>query len=137
MANAYSVRARKVAYDTYKTLGLDDKRIHEGLYVNVAGPAFESPAEARFFRQIGGDVVGMSTVGEVTVARHCGMEVLGISLVTNRVAQNWDEDVVRPRPGSKLESKPVEEANHAEVLEMAQERAQVLGIWVESIVQRL
>jgi purine-nucleoside phosphorylase len=58
-------------------------RIHEGVYAMVAGPNFETPAEIRFLRAIGADVVGMSTVPEVLVARHAGMRVLGISCISN------------------------------------------------------
>jgi purine-nucleoside phosphorylase len=62
---------------------LPDVTLHEGIYTMVTGPHFETPAELRFLRTIGSDAVGMSTVPEVLVARHMGMRVLGISLITN------------------------------------------------------
>jgi purine-nucleoside phosphorylase len=62
---------------------LTDVTLHEGIYTMVTGPNFETPAELRFLRTIGSDAVGMSTVPEVLVARHMGMRVLGISLITN------------------------------------------------------
>ncbi|WP_376794948.1 purine-nucleoside phosphorylase [Thermogemmatispora sp.] len=68
---------RKVAGD------IPTLRLHEGVYVMVSGPSYETPAELRFLRQIGGDAVGMSTVSEVIVARHMGLRVLGLSLITN------------------------------------------------------
>lgn len=58
-------------------------RLHEGVYIGVSGPSFETPAEYRFFHTIGGDAVGMSTVPEVIVANHAGMKVFGISVITN------------------------------------------------------
>lgn len=58
-------------------------RIVEGVYVGVCGPTFETPAEYRYFRIIGGDAVGMSTVPEVIVARHCGIRVFGMSVITD------------------------------------------------------
>jgi purine-nucleoside phosphorylase len=68
--------------------------LHEGIYTMVAGPSFETSAELRFLRIIGTDAVGMSTVPEVIVARHMGMRVLGISLITN-MATGEETEVVK------------------------------------------
>ncbi len=67
-------------------------RLREGIYICLAGPSFETPADLRFLRQIGADAVGMSTVPEVTVARHGGMRVLGISGISNKA--NLDGNTV-------------------------------------------
>jgi purine-nucleoside phosphorylase len=66
--------------------------LHEGVYVCLAGPSFETPADLRFLRAIGADAVGMSTVPEVTVARHGGMRVLGLSTISNKA--NLDGDTL-------------------------------------------
>jgi purine-nucleoside phosphorylase len=65
----------------------------EGVYLAVLGPSYETPAEIRAFRTLGADLVGMSTVHEVIVARHMGIEILGLSLVTNMAAGVLDEAI--------------------------------------------
>jgi purine-nucleoside phosphorylase len=83
MSTAYSPRLRVLAHMEAENQQVP---LHDGVYLAVLGPSFETPAEIRAFRTLGADVVGMSTVHEVIVARHMGMEVLGISLVTNMAA---------------------------------------------------
>ncbi|MDE6482762.1 MAG: purine-nucleoside phosphorylase [Rikenellaceae bacterium] len=80
MVDAYSPRLREIASSAAAKLGVELK---EGVYVAVTGPSYETPAEVRFYRMIGGDAVGMSTVTEVIAARHAGMEVMAASLITN------------------------------------------------------
>ena len=98
MSEAYSRAWRETAKETATELGVP---ISEGVYAAMLGPSYETPAEIRFLRIIGADVVGMSTVPEVIVANHMGMKCLGISCVTNMAA-----GVV---PDAKI--------NHEEVLE--------------------
>ena len=80
MSEAYSKRLIAKAKQIAKE---NDIRLVEGVYVGTQGPTFETPAEYRFFYRIGGDAVGMSTVPEVIVARHMGMEVFGMSVITD------------------------------------------------------
>lgn len=83
MSTAYSPRLRTLAHAAAGRLNIP---LPEGVYCGVLGPSFETPAEIRAFRTLGADLVGMSTVHETTVARHMGLEVLGLSLVTNLAA---------------------------------------------------
>ncbi|HEY4382545.1 MAG TPA: purine-nucleoside phosphorylase [Acidobacteriaceae bacterium] len=83
MSTAYSAALRKLAHAEADRQGVP---LTEGVYLAVLGPSFETPAEIRAFRTLGADLVGMSTVHEVIVARHMGIEVLGLSLVTNMAA---------------------------------------------------
>jgi purine-nucleoside phosphorylase len=97
MTQAYWESYRQVALVEAKRLGIE---LHEGVYTALSGPSYETPAEIRFLRTIGADLVGMSTVPEVIVARHMGLRVLGISCVTNMAAGILDQPI-----------------NHAEVME--------------------
>lgn len=83
MTEAYSRRLRRLAASAASQEGLD---LAEGVYLATPGPSFETPAEIRVFRTLGATLVGMSTVPETIVARHMGIEVLGISCVTNLAA---------------------------------------------------
>lgn len=80
MTEAYSKRLVAVADDIGRDKGI---RLMHGVYVGTPGPTFETPAEYEYFHIIGGDAVGMSTVPEVIVARHAGMEVFGLSVITD------------------------------------------------------
>ena len=81
--DAYDPELRRLAHEAAARLGLE---IGEGVYAAWLGPQFETPAEIRFMRAIGGDLAGMSTVPEVIAARHMGLRCLGISVVTNMAA---------------------------------------------------
>ena len=83
MSTVYTPRLRSLAVQEADNQGFD---LTEGVYLAVLGPSFETPAEIRAFRTLGADLVGMSTVHEVIIARHMGLDVLGISLVTNMAA---------------------------------------------------
>ncbi len=95
-------------------------RLREGVYVCLAGPSFETPADLRFLRLIGVDAVGMSTVPEVTVARHGGTRVLGISGITNKA--NLDGETV---------------TTHEEVLEAGEQIVPKLTATIRGVLRRL
>jgi purine-nucleoside phosphorylase len=100
MTQAYWKPYREMALKAARKLG---KTVHEGVYAGLLGPSYETPAEIRYLRMIGADLVGMSTIPEVITARHMGMKVLGISCVTNMAAGILDQPL-----------------NHQEVLDTAE-----------------
>lgn len=83
MSDAYSERLRQIAQQEAKTLEIT---LQQGVYIGVLGPSYETPAEIRMMRGLGADAVGMSTVPDVIAARHAGLEVLGISCISNFAA---------------------------------------------------
>ena len=117
MTGIYSARLRELAHDVAGGLNV---RLGRGVYVAVHGPSYETPAEIRFLRTIGADAVGMSTVPEAIVARHMGMEVLGISCISNAAAG------VLPQP-----------LVHDEVMEVAHRVRETFSAVLEGIVERL
>jgi len=83
MSQAYDAGLRELALRVAAERNI---KLHQGVYICLAGPSFETPADLRFLRKIGADAVGMSTVPEVTVARHGGIKVLGVSGISNVAA---------------------------------------------------
>ncbi|KAA0550346.1 purine-nucleoside phosphorylase [Bacillus sp. BGMRC 2118] len=88
MSAAYCPSLRAKAKEVASGLGIS---LQEGIYVGNTGPSYETPAEVRMIRTLGGDAVGMSTVPEVIVARHAGLKVLGISCISNMAAGILDQ----------------------------------------------
>jgi purine-nucleoside phosphorylase len=88
MTQAYWKPYREMALEAARKLG---KPVHEGVYAGLLGPSYETPAEIRYLRTIGADLVGMSTIAEVIAARHMGIKVLAISCVTNMAAGIVDQ----------------------------------------------
>jgi purine-nucleoside phosphorylase len=88
MSSAYDRKFRELTLAAGRMLGIN---LGEGVYAALAGPNYETPAEIRYLRSIGADLVGMSTVPEVIAARHSGIRVLGISCVTNAAAGVLDQ----------------------------------------------
>jgi purine-nucleoside phosphorylase len=91
MSEVYSYRLRALADEAAAAAGI---AVRHGVYVAVHGPSYETPAEIRAFRALGADAVGMSTVPEAIAARHMGMEVLGISCITNMAAGVLNQTLV-------------------------------------------
>jgi purine-nucleoside phosphorylase len=117
MSEVYSAQLRRIADDTGRALNLP---LPHGVYVALFGPSYETPAEIRYLRKIGADAVGMSTVPEALVARHMGINVLGISCITNMAAG------VLPHP-----------LNHAEVMETARRVRGAFIALLEGIIAQL
>jgi len=117
MSEAYSRHFREEAKRVAAELCIP---IAEGVYAAVLGPSYETPAEIRYLRTIGADVVGMSTVAEVTVANHMAIKVLGISCVTNMAAGILDQKI-----------------NHEEVLETGAMVRDTLVRFLKGLLPRL
>lgn len=117
MTEVYSRRLRAVADEAAAARGV---AIRHGIYAALHGPSYETPAEIRFLRTIGADAVGMSTAPEAIVARHMGLEVLGLSCITNPAAG------VLPQP-----------LVHDEVMEVARRVRGEFSALLEGIVERL
>jgi purine-nucleoside phosphorylase len=117
MTEIYSTRLRALADEAGKEVGT---KLPHGIYAALLGPSYETPAEIRYLRTIGADAVGMSTVPEAIVARHMGIDVLGISCITNMAAG------VLPQ-----------RLDHAEVIETARRVRSQFAALLEGIIGRL
>jgi purine-nucleoside phosphorylase len=117
MSEAYSCAYRKTARQVAAELQIP---MREGVYAAMLGPSYETPAEIRYLRTIGADVVGMSTVAEAIVANHMGMKVLGISCVTNMAAGILPQKI-----------------NHEEVLEAGAMVRDTLVRFLKALLPRL
>ncbi len=117
MSDAYSRCCREIAKQVASELCIP---MTEGVYAAMLGPSYETPAEIRFLRVIGADVVGMSTAQEVIVANHMGMKVLGISCVTNMAAGILPQKI-----------------NHEEVLETGAMVRDTLVRFLKALLPRL
>jgi purine-nucleoside phosphorylase len=117
MSEAYSREYRRIAREAAAELDIE---LGEGVYAAMLGPSYETPAEIRFLRTIGADLVGMSTVPEVIVANHMGMKVLAVSCVTNMAAGILPERI-----------------NHDEVLETGESVRSTLVRLLRTVIPRL
>ena len=117
LTHVYSPRLRRLAHEVGAAQGLT---LRHGVYAACHGPSYETPAEVRYLRIIGADAVGMSTVPEAIVARHMGVEVLGLSCITNFAAG------VLPQP-----------LNHDEVLETAKRVREAFTALLNGVIARI
>ncbi|XP_075068543.1 purine nucleoside phosphorylase isoform X1 [Mixophyes fleayi] len=121
MSDAYDKDFRKLTLAIGRELGFSEK-MREGVYCSLGGPNFETIAECRFLNSLGADAVGMSTVPEVIVARHCGLKVLGISLITNKAVMDYSSETT---------------ANHEEVLQAGKDSARYMEKLVTVLMKRI
>ncbi|KAG6826344.1 hypothetical protein H0H92_000243 [Tricholoma furcatifolium] len=140
LSDAYSPALRRLAFIAAHQLSLERNALAEGVYAWVGGPTYETPAEGRLLRAAGADVVGMSTVPEVVVAREEGLNVMVLSLVTNFVVIPDRYRSIRDEVEAELEGKPIElpqiqTVSHDEVLMVGREKAGVMKKLVETIVE--
>ncbi|KAL4630324.1 purine nucleoside phosphorylase-like [Arapaima gigas] len=121
MSNAYDQDLLSLAQKTAQAHGYT-AFLQKGVYCMLAGPTYETVAEGRLLQTLGADAVGMSTVPEVVVAHHCGLRILGFSLITNKVVTDYESR---------------KHANHKEVLETTQTRSQDLQELVRSMLAKM
>ncbi|KAF2012538.1 hypothetical protein BU24DRAFT_425180 [Aaosphaeria arxii CBS 175.79] len=144
LSDAYDLDLRKRVHAAWKKLGFGEgkRRLHEGVYAFVAGPTYETRAECRMLRTLGADVVGMSTVPEIVVARHAGLRVLAFSLVTNvsilEAGPRGDDPEIQGMSTAELtEHLSKGKANHEEVLEAGREAAKDMQALVKEVLSDL
>jgi purine-nucleoside phosphorylase len=155
LSDAYSPSLRRLAFLAAHHLSFDPAALAEGTYAWVSGPTYETPAEGRFLRLAGADVVGMSTVPEVLAAREAGLDVMALSLVTNAVVipegyRSIREEVLaevcfallllfwwfigEQLAGKRVELPVADVVSHEEVLEIGKAKGEVMMKLVEWVV---
>jgi len=117
MTHVYAPDYISIAHEVAREMGI---KLDEGVYLALRGPSYETPAEVRLFKQFGGDALGMSTVPEAIVARHCQMKVLAVSCITNVAAGMTQHEI-----------------NHEEVMEVGARAGRALGELIMRAVPRL
>jgi len=122
VSNAFDTDLQSVVLKASKSVGINQFLRENGTYCFVSGPMYESRAECKFLRSIGGDSVGMSTVPEIVAAHHSGMKVVCLSLITNKVVIQGDEGPP---------------ASHQEVLDAVNTRSEQVQALVKEIVKEL
>ncbi|KAI9697898.1 MAG: hypothetical protein M1836_004250 [Candelina mexicana] len=144
LSDAYDLELRKFAHHAWEALDgkSNNRHLHEGVYAFVGGPSYETRAECRMLQSLGADLVGMSTVPEIIVARHCHLRVLALSLVTNKAVLDagpqGDDIGVSGVTGRDLKlTLEKGKATHEEVLEAGHEAAKDMQKLVQQLVSDL
>ena len=117
MTTVYTPEYQDAAREVARDLGI---KLAEGVYLALTGPTYETPSEVRMMRMLGGDALGMSTVPEAIVARHCGMKIVAFSCITNAAAGMLDQEI-----------------NHDEVMEVGKRAGAQLSELILSLLPRL
>ncbi|VEU20244.1 DEKNAAC101116 [Brettanomyces naardenensis] len=140
MSDAYDFDLRLKFFNAVKKLGIE-RSIHEGIYTYCCGPSFETRAECRLIRSFGGDTVGMSTVPEILVARHCSMRCFGLSLVTNNVLSDPPpsarEASARGWTAEQVGNQSAGRTSHAEVLKEGQAASEDVNVIMKAFINEL
>ena len=123
MSNAYDIYLHNLVVKSAEELGITEFLQTKCTYAFVSGPSYETPAECLMLRSFGCDNVGMSTVPEIMTAKHCGMRILGLSLITNKVVLPGDSNPVH--------------ASHEEVLQTTEKRSSVLQSLVAKVISKI
>lgn len=121
MTNIYTKEYRELAKAVGEEMGLQEC-LHEGIYIYEFGPPYETVIETNFARLIGADAAGMSTAHEATVAKHAGIKVFAISLITNKI--DVDEDNLK-------------ECSHEEVLETSTRMAETMKAFIKKMLEKM
>ena len=121
MNRVYNQEYRDMVKSIAKKLGMDSF-MREGVYCMCGGPCYETVSEVKYIRLMGGDAVGMSTIHEVIVGAHCGLNILAISLITNICVADENEK---------------REVNHREVIEVGKQRARLLQNLISEFVKNI
>ncbi|KAJ3744101.1 inosine guanosine and xanthosine phosphorylase family protein [Lentinula detonsa] len=142
LSDAYSRLLRKLVFRAAHDLSIERDALAEGTYAWVSGPTYETPAEGRFLRAAGADVVGMSTVPEVVAAREEGMNVLVLSLVTNAVVipasyQSVRDEFEAEIAGVSTKTVVEEVVSHEEVLALGRLKGDLMKSLVEKVLDLL
>lgn len=140
LQGAEAAAQQQLGFHAEQVSQANKRRLHEGTYAYVCGPSYETRAEARMLRMLGADVVGMSTVPEVIVARHTGMRVLAASLVTNMVVldavlRGEDEAYANLTEEQMATQLGAGKANHEEVMDEGRKAAETMVALIKGVVE--